>query len=739
MKKITLLIAGFALVFGSYAQSNSSEVAPNLIKSQSNYDKALWDIQLDVSPTVAFSPSTGHAGACWTGTEFWVAKWASNEMFTANNLGAQTSTFSIPGVTGCRSITTDGTDMFLGTATTVIYRVNKSTKQVISTINTSVPSCRYVAYDPTLNGNAGGFWCGAYASDIVAVSMAGATLSTITAGTHGLQGIYGLAYDGYSSGGPYLWAFDQGGNGADIQKLSYTGSPIGGAHDATLDLAAAGIAGGLFITNSLVAGKNTIGGLSQGASLFAYELADPSAVDASMDALGFNEYVSAGAVTITGTIRNVGLNTITSADISWSDGGPANNQTFSVSIPQGGTYNFSHGTTLTATAGNSYNVCVTVTVVGDGNSANDQLCQNTTALTAIPVKTVVGEEKTGTWCGWCPRGFVGMAYMEAQQDFIGIAVHNGSNDPMRVTAYDAALGAYIPGGYPGGGVDRVIDGDPGASSFLGMHNQRKTATVPCDVKNIVATYNTQSGMINVSADSEWYGSIPGNFRMSCVIVEDDLMPSGGGQWDQVNYYAGGGNGSMQFPTGINNNYNFGANPGNDPAAPSLYGGYDHVARSLSNNDILGDAGSLPASTVPLGTHNHAFTAIPNSTVSNANNAHAIVFVVNASTGEILNAGKASLSTINSAEELETAKFMMNVYPNPTNDVSTISFNLSKVALVNMEVYNTMGSLVFSKGAENMAPGVHQFTFDGSDLPNGIYFVNLTIGNELVTKKVSLLK
>ena len=314
MKRISLLAASLALTIGGFAQTSSNcstcEEAPNLIKTNQNYDKALWDIQLDVNPTTAFSPATGLAGAAWTGTEMWVTKWANNALYTANASGVMTGTFTVPGVTGARSITTDGTDMYIGTAATQIYRVHKTTKALLGTINTSVPNCRYVCYDPTLNSNAGGFWVGQYATAITAVSMTGATLSTIAPGTHGLTGIYGLAYDPYSTGGPFLWAFDQGGNGADIVQLTMTGTPTGLVHDATLDLQGgnAGIAGGLFICNNFVTGKNSMIGMCQGASLFSYDLADPLAIDVKMDALTVGQYAAAGNVNITGTIRNTGLN-----------------------------------------------------------------------------------------------------------------------------------------------------------------------------------------------------------------------------------------------------------------------------------------------------------------------------------------------------------------------------------------------------------------------------------------------
>ena len=242
--------------------------------------RTLWTIQMDVNPT-AIIPSL--AGICWTGTEFWVAKWNSDSLWTLNAAGAVTgSPFVIAGITGARSITTDGTYMYIGANTTDIYQVDKTTKTLISTITTAVTNVRFLTYDPTLNSNAGGFWTGSFTTDITAVSMTGATLSSIPAATHTLTGMYGMAYDSYSLVGPYLWAFDQGTTGATLVQIKIaTGAPTGLTHNTQVDLAGGsnvGLAGGAFITNSLVAGQKTIGGISQGTSIFAYELSEPSGI-----------------------------------------------------------------------------------------------------------------------------------------------------------------------------------------------------------------------------------------------------------------------------------------------------------------------------------------------------------------------------------------------------------------------------------------------------------------------------
>jgi len=288
MKKITLLIASFAMLVGANAQTEVAPFNPN--KYSHNYDKALWDIQLDVDPTTVV-PSL--AGVAWTGTEIWAAKWNSDTIVTYDAAGTSTGTFTIPTVIGTRSITTDGTSMYIGTAASTIYIVDKTTKSVTGTINVPVGDVRYCTYDPTLDGGSGGFWTGNFTTDWTAVSMSGATLSSITAATHGLSSVYGLAYDPYSAGGPFLWAYDQGasGTGADIVQLTMTGTQTGVVHNTLLDLQGGntGIAGGLFITNSFSTGTSSIMGMNQGASLFAYELAGPT---------GINDVVNSNTFTI---------------------------------------------------------------------------------------------------------------------------------------------------------------------------------------------------------------------------------------------------------------------------------------------------------------------------------------------------------------------------------------------------------------------------------------------------------
>ena len=453
--------------------------------------------------------------------------------------------------------------------------------------------------------------------------------------------------------------------------------------------------------------------------------------DAMMTTVNLVEFGTGGNEAITGTITNNGGNDINTFDISYTvNGGTPVVEGFTQLIPSGGIYNFTCGTPLAAVAGNTYNVAVSVVAPNDANGANDMLSATHTALTSIPNKIVVGEENTGTWCGWCPRGAVGLAGMEATPSFIGIAVHNG--DPMTIANYDSGASTYFPGftGFPNGATDRVIGDDP--SNFAATHAARVTAIVPCAVNNIVAVYNQATSMIEVSADADFVGNVMGEYRMSCVITEDNIQTTGNG-WNQVNYYSGG-NALVDPVSG------FDWQAAADPVVPTAFGGYDHVAISLSNNDILGDAGSL-AMNPTIGTTNHAFAGVAGSVATDQTfaNVHAVVMIVNASTGEIVNAGSSSISVVTSTEKIADAKFALSVFPNPTADNATVTFSLETANNVKMEVYNAMGALVSTKDAGKLVAGNHTMAFDGTDLNAGFYFVNLTIGNNVITKKVTLTK
>lgn len=304
-----------------------------------NTPDALWDVQFDHNVTSATGGAAGMAAAQFINNEFWTSRWQNDTLYRFDINGTLIQAFTIPGLTGTRSLASDGTYLYAGTATTTIYRIDPTTRTLAPPhINSASPNtARHCSYDPTLNGGAGGFWIGNFGTDIDAISMTGAVLTTIPAANHGLTGMYGSAYDGTTAGGPYLWIFNQGGaNDCQIERLSL---PFGtrnvlASRDAFQDFMtsnslSSGLAGGLFISNAIVPGQMTIGGLIQGTPnnvVFGYELNDlilPNNDAGVADLLPSKGYTQIPLAQTSGevfsaTATNFGGNAIASMNIDFS-------------------------------------------------------------------------------------------------------------------------------------------------------------------------------------------------------------------------------------------------------------------------------------------------------------------------------------------------------------------------------------------------------------------------------------
>lgn len=447
--------------------------------------------------------------------------------------------------------------------------------------------------------------------------------------------------------------------------------------------------------------------------------------DAAVSALSIAPIVVAGNVNITGTVTNEGSNTINSFDLSWDDGSGPYTQTITQTIAPGGTYNFTHGTQLAAAVGNQYNIDVCVTLAGDGNNTNDCMSTSVGVVSSVPTKRTVGEEKTGTWCGWCPRGAVALAGMESTPEFIGVAVHNG--DPMVVSSYDGNIDTYVPGGYPGGGVDRVEVGDP--SNFSTMHAARVNEVAPANV-SVSAVQNGSNMEVTVTAN--WVMTASGvNYRLGAIITEDDVIGTGA-SWNQVNYYDGGGSGNLIDPVS-----GFAWHTAGDPVSPADFGGYDHVARALGNNQIMGDAGSVPASITDGTSTSYTYT-IPVGSNWELGKCHFIGILVDASTGEILNAASTSNYTSNNSGINEAEmNSSLSIYPNPVNDIANIKVTIEEAADVQIEVINALGQVVYSTATNNLPAGEYFYKVDVADFAAGIYTVRSTVNGVSQTSKLSV--
>ncbi len=79
------------------------------------------------------------------------------------------------------------------------------------------------------------------------------------------------------------------------------------------------------------------------------------------------------------------------------------------------------------------------------------------------------------------------------------------------------------------------------------------------------------------------------------------------------------------------------------------------------------------------------------------------------------------------------------YPNPFNPSTTIKFSVPEESFVSLKVYNALGEIVTELVSETLSAGVYEYSWEGVNLPSGIYFYTLTANNFTQTKKFVLLK
>ncbi|MAR39586.1 MAG: hypothetical protein CMD22_02680 [Flavobacteriales bacterium] len=412
-------------------------------------------------------------------------------------------------------------------------------------------------------------------------------------------------------------------------------------------------------------------------------------------------------------VINLGLTTVNSFDIDFDyNGSVITENVTGVNIPMLSTYSVSFTNPIMLSGGTVSGTATlsNVNALGpDDVPTNDASSVQITAVVPTPNKLVVGEEATGTWCGWCPRGAVALNFMDQDYHgyFQGIAVHNG--DPMTDVDYD---GGMVVGGYPSGFVNRGVEIDP---SDFELQFMQKISTP------ISATFNgtavATGNVINVEMSATATSLITGNWTFACALVEDSVTGTGG-TWYQSNSYSGtislidvDGTDWMNLPTWV----------------PDVQMIYRHVARGIQPSF---NGGALPQSTYNVGdvfTQNFQFTVDPTWDI---NNMHVVGMLMN--NGTIDNAVSLPVSISTSVDNF-VSDIDFNIYPNPTTSTTNFFLNLDAEKEVSVSIMSIEGKYI-AKGTYGKMIGSHSLTFDVSNLSKGVYVVQAIIGEEIIVKK-----
>ncbi|MCR5365742.1 MAG: hypothetical protein K6E67_06315 [Prevotella sp.] len=184
---------------------------------------------------------------------------------------------------------------------------------------------------------------------------------------------------------------------------------------------------------------------------------------------------------------------------------------------------------------------LTITKVNENaNEAAEKSTQFTMySLTQIIDRNVVVEQFTGTGCGWCPRGHVGMGKLRTTfgDRFIGIALHQysqQSSDAMYIAKNSYASVTF--GGAPSCRLDRgeVIDPYYGSANDICDDFAAEMAIPAMAAIDVRGYYNEE--FTQVEAIANITSLFDEKYHLEFVLVADGLKGSGAG-WNQANYYS----------------------------------------------------------------------------------------------------------------------------------------------------------------------------------------------------------
>ena len=422
-------------------------------------------------------------------------------------------------------------------------------------------------------------------------------------------------------------------------------------------------------------------------------------------------------------IRNLGTTTITEAEISIKyNGNTLTKKLTGINLAANGLYSTKFDNALSIVGGSGDVVASIVTVNGgkDDNANDDSKTITINPIVPAKGKMVIGEEATGTWCQWCPRGAVALKTMHDKYDgfFQGIAVHN--NDPMENPYYDAAIASKISG-YPSALVDRGTKMDPSA---MGGDFIKRIQIAPKGVMDIAAKYDAVTKIMSVSVETTIQSDISGDFRIACAIVEDDVTGTTSG-YNQSNAYAGGGSGVM-------GGYEKLPNP--VPASQMVY---DHVGRLIAPTFAgLPNAFGASATAGQKFVHNFSFEMEPSWEMMQM---HIVPMFIDKN-GMIDNGGSLPFidarnkafkdgTAVLASQALNGPDTRMALQPNPSDK----QFEIALFGVINgqssLEIVDMQGKVVYQS---QQLSG--KMTIPSQDLSAGVYLVRLNENGQIFQKK-----
>lgn len=293
-----------------------------------------------------------------------------------------------------------------------------------------------------------------------------------------------------------------------------------------------------------------------------------------------------------------------------------------------------------------YPLTYTITRVNGVDNVNAAASATATlnVMPFVPVHRPLLEEYTGMWCGYCPRGFVGLELMNEKYPdlFVGVSYHNG--DILEIMS-STEFPSDVPG-FPDAWLDRVHETDAyHGDDYSGygfalddVYLARSAEIAPASVDVTAEWADDAQQTINVTGTVTFIKDVTGvDYRLAYILVADGLHGEGE-KWGQSNYFSG--NTDYAESEGMDVFVNGGS---------TVYGLYYNDVAVLTS-DIKGIAGSLPSDfkTAAPETCTYQFNVADAVNTSGENiiqdksKLRVVAVLVDAATGEVLNSNKCNV-------------------------------------------------------------------------------------------------
>lgn len=276
-------------------------------------------------------------------------------------------------------------------------------------------------------------------------------------------------------------------------------------------------------------------------------------------------------------------------------------------------------------------------VNGESNDAADkETVVKVCVLEVLPVHQTLFEEYTGTWCGWCTRGYAALEYIKKNHpDFVVAAFHNGdamtitNNYPTYVSGFPSAVLNRNTVCDPYYGTEKYDTKLPIVDEILELNSE----FTPWIIK---VSHNWDSeDLLTAKAEVSNVGGIENaNCKLVYLLVADGLSGTSS-QWTQSNYY------SSYSPSDAVidelNDFCKGGKYGSGSVQGLIF---DDVV--ISTNGIYGINDSMPANLEPQQVVEHTLTfdlsTVKTGLIADKNKLRVIVALLDEN-GSVLNCAK----------------------------------------------------------------------------------------------------